>query len=234
MPTGQDTHDGERVEVKFKAAWDAFAWTCSTFVAPEAAFQAWFAHYLISQFGIDRVAREPIVRIGTFMDSPWKARLGGSGEAKLDVVVTRRPGVHLPHYAGLTRSSDGTGLETLKGLAAIAELKVGSSVANGLDHRAVANDVWKLSMLLDEFELGHPGVEPPLAYACVLDNHPRRHQDRAGLDRLLSETKPHPGVCILYRSSHERPADTGPRGKGPEPRRLVPPPGRWDGVTPQQ
>lgn len=47
----------EDIAAKFTAAWEVFARTCSAAVAPEATFQAWFAHYLISQFGIDRVAR---------------------------------------------------------------------------------------------------------------------------------------------------------------------------------
>ena len=52
----------EDVARKFGAAWKVFAMTCGGAVAPEATFQAWFAHYLISQFGIDRVAREPIFK----------------------------------------------------------------------------------------------------------------------------------------------------------------------------
>ena len=47
----------EDVAAKFEGAWDVFARTCANAIAPEATFQAWFAHYLISQFGIDRVAK---------------------------------------------------------------------------------------------------------------------------------------------------------------------------------
>ncbi len=50
---------GENVAEKFRAAWSVFAQTCDRTVMPEATYQVWFAHYLISQFGIDRVAREP-------------------------------------------------------------------------------------------------------------------------------------------------------------------------------
>lgn len=50
----------KKIGAKFRAAGEVFARTCAAAVAPEATFQAWFAHYLISQFGIDRVAREPI------------------------------------------------------------------------------------------------------------------------------------------------------------------------------
>jgi hypothetical protein len=44
----------ENIDAKFRAAWEVFGRTCAGAVAPEATFQAWFAHYLISQFGIDR------------------------------------------------------------------------------------------------------------------------------------------------------------------------------------
>ncbi|MDO8147483.1 hypothetical protein Q6350_03475 [Isoptericola sp. b515] len=221
----------EPVARKFEAAWNVFAATCGQYVAPEATFQAWFAHYLISQFGIDRVGREPTFRIDTFMDSPWKARLGGSGHARLDAVVTRAPGIQLPHYAGLVRSPDGTGLAVLDQLAVIAELKVASTTAEGLDHTEVAKDVWKLSMMLDEFHAGHPGAEPPLAFACILDNHPTRSYRKSWLDHRLAEVQPHRGVRVLYAQVAERPAVTEKRGRGPEPRRLAPEPGRWDWVT---
>ncbi|MFJ4233843.1 hypothetical protein [Cellulosimicrobium cellulans] len=221
---------GEPVARKFEAAWDVFAATCGQYIAPEATFQAWFAHYLISQFGIDRVGREPIFRIGSFMESPWKTRLGRTGEVKLDAVVTRAPGLQLPHYAGIVRSPDGTGLMVLEQLAVIAELKVASSVAGGLDHGEVARDVWKLSMLLDEFDAAHADVPTPLAFACILDNHPTKAYARARLDARLAEVRPHPGVRILYTQAAARPVAAGPRGRGPEPRRLTPEPGRWDGV----
>lgn len=52
-------HQVEDIDRKFRAAWKVFAETCVNTLVPEATYQAWFAHYLISQFGIDRVAREP-------------------------------------------------------------------------------------------------------------------------------------------------------------------------------
>ena len=222
---------GEPVARKFEAAWDVFAATCGQYIAPEATFQAWFAHYLISQFGIDRVGREPIFRIGSFMESPWKTQLGRTGEVKLDAVVTRAPGLQLPHYAGIVRSPDGTGLAVLEQLAVIAELKVASSVAGGLDHGEVARDVWKLSMLLDEFDAAHPGVLAPLAFACILDNHPTKSYSKAYLDAKLAKVRPHPGVRVLYAQAAARPVTSGPRGAGPQPRQLTPEPGRWDWVS---
>ena len=36
----------EDVAAKLTAAWEVFARTCSAAVAPEATFQAWFAHHL--------------------------------------------------------------------------------------------------------------------------------------------------------------------------------------------
>jgi len=222
---------GEPVARKFEAAWDVFTATCGQYIAPEATFQAWFAHYLISQFGIDRVGREPIFRIGSFMESPWKAQLKRTGEVKLDAVITRVPGLQLPHYAGIVRSPDGTGLAVLEQLAVIAELKVASSVAGGLDHGEVARDVWKLSMLLDEFDAAHPGVPAPLAFACILDNHPTKTYSKAYLDAKLAKVRPHPGVRVLHAHAATRPVISGPRGTGPQPRQITPEPGRWEGVS---
>ena len=54
MTTNLDPLPGEELAAKFEAAWLVFGQTCSHFVAPEATYQVWFAHYLISQFGIDR------------------------------------------------------------------------------------------------------------------------------------------------------------------------------------
>ncbi|MEK8229104.1 hypothetical protein NKG05_29005 [Oerskovia sp. M15] len=211
----------EPVARKFEAAWTVFASTCGQYLAPEATFQAWFAHYLISQFGIDRVAREPTLHISSFLDSPWKTAMGRRGEVRLDAVVTRRAGVSLPHYAGAVRAADGTGLSNLEHLAVIAELKVGASSSERLDHTEVARDIWKLSMLLDEFEVAHPGVEPPLAYACILDNHPRFPYPRATLDARLERVRKHPNVVVLFASATDRPAVPGLRGAGPAPRTVV-------------
>ena len=193
----QVVEDESSVARKFEAAWSVFAQTCGQYLAPEPTYQAWFAHYLISQFGIDRVAREPIIKKEHFADSPWKARVLGN-HVRLDAVVTRQPGVLLPHYANkLLRADDGTGLNILKGLAVISELKVAATQGGGMDHTEVARDVYKLSMLLAEFELAHPGAPLPLAYVCVLDNHPRRAYDWAHLRRRLEEVPGDPRVRIL-------------------------------------
>jgi hypothetical protein len=51
----------EPVAQKFEAAWSVFAASCAHLWANEASYQAWFGHYLIGQFGIDRVGREIII-----------------------------------------------------------------------------------------------------------------------------------------------------------------------------
>jgi hypothetical protein len=85
--------------------------------APQTAYQAWVAHYLISQFGIDRVASEPKIYTQLFQ-SPLKAKYR-SGEAEPDAVVTRRPGIKMPHYVNrLGKASDDSGLGLLKDLVA--------------------------------------------------------------------------------------------------------------------
>lgn len=124
----------ENVQAKFVAAWNVFAATCAQFLAPEPTYQAWFAHYLISQFGIDRVAREPMVKKEDFADTPWKRQVEGN-HIRLDVVVMRTPGVHLPHYANrLDVAPDGTGLLRLRQMAVISELKVTATQGEGQIH----------------------------------------------------------------------------------------------------
>jgi hypothetical protein len=181
----------EDVAAKFEAAWEVFARTCANAVAPEATFQAWFAHYLISQFGIDRVAREPIFK-HLHAESQWQSLVPG-GEVKLDAVVLREPGVNLPHY--VHRGGDGTGMDSLAELAVISELKVAATAGGGLDHREVAQDVYKLSMLLEQAELRK--IEPTLAYLGILDNNASRAYRRQGLDKRLEAIPHHPSVRIL-------------------------------------
>lgn len=189
--------DAENVEGKFRAAWSVFSQTCSEFWAPEAAYQAWFAHYLISQFGIDRVAREPIIKFADFSESQYKNQLRG-GEVKLDAVVTRQPGIMMPHYAnGLARSADGSSLSLLNELAVISELKVAATQADGIIYREAAKDVYKLSMLLAELP---ENAAKPLAFVCILDNHPRgRRFNREHFENsVLSSVPMHPSVQIIY------------------------------------
>lgn len=186
----------EDIDAKFRAAWEVFARTCAAAVAPEATFQAWFAHYLISQFGIDRVAREPIFKHRD-LGSTWQNLVPG-GEVKLDAVVLREPGVNLPHYVHRVGTSPGdtTGMATLADLAVISELKIGATAGGGLDHREVAQDVYKLSLLLEE--AGRRGIELPLAYVGILDNNARKRYRRDGLERRLATVPHHEAVQILW------------------------------------
>lgn len=199
---------GEDVEAKFLAAWNVFAATCAQFLAPEPTYQAWFAHYLISQFGIDRVAREPMVKKEHFTDTPWKAQVKGN-HVRLDVVVMRTPGVHLPHYVNrLDVSPDGTGLLRLRQMAVISELKVTATQGEGQDHTEVARDAYKLSMLLDELETrGAPSIDLPLAYLCILDNHPFKTYSRSSLEQRFQRLAPDPRVTILLADQVRVPID---------------------------
>lgn len=181
----------ENVARKFEAAWDVFARTCGGAVAPEATFQAWFAHYLISQFGIDRVAREPIFKHKD-IGSTWQHVVPG-GEVKLDAVVLREPGVDLPHY--VHRGGNRDGMHTLGDLAVISELKVSSSGGGGLDHKEVAQDAYKLSLLLEQAD--KLGIAAPLAYLGILDNRVGKPYPRATLDRRFVNMSHDPRVRIL-------------------------------------
>lgn len=186
----------EDVEGKFLAAWQVFAQTCGKFIAPEPTYQAWFAHYLISQFGIDRVAREPMVKKEPFRDTTWKGLVTGN-HVRLDAVVMRSPGIHLPHYGSrIDRSPDGTGLHRLRGMAVITELKVTATQGEGQDHTEVARDAFKLSMLLDELQAA-PDAAVPLAYLCILDNHPTKRYRREALNLHFARVAHHPLVHVI-------------------------------------
>ena len=191
----------EPVAQKFKAAWNVFAASCGHLWANEASYQAWFAHYLIGQFGIDRVGREVIINEKYFTHSP------GIGEVRPDAVVARKPGIMIPHYAnGEARASDESGIGILRHLAVISELKVGASTANGLQRRAILTDVVKLGRLLDEHSRLSPSdASPPLAFVCVLDNHHRKTFDLETLKAEVRQGDYHAGVQLLVASAAERP-----------------------------
>lgn len=177
--------------------------TCGHFRAPEASFQPWFAHYLISQFGIDRVAREPIININGFPDSELKTKVV-SGEVRPDAVVTRHPGIVMRHYANrIGKASDESGLGLLKELAVISELKVGATVQGGLNNKSLRWDVDKLLLLLEEYQATHD-IEPPLAYVCVLDNHARRQHSGDEI-KDYCESVAGGRIKVLHESAVSRP-----------------------------
>ena len=190
----------EPVAQKFEAAWKVFASSCGHLWANEASYQAWFAHYLIGQFGIDRVGREVIINEKYFEHSP------GLGEARPDAVVARKPGIMIPHYAnGEARSSDKSGIGILKHLSVISELKVGASTASGLQRRSILADVRKLGRLLEEHKLASRDSDMPLAFVCVLDNHHRQAFDMDALKAEVDEGGYHPGVRLLTASPSHKP-----------------------------
>ena len=172
----------EDFDLKFRAAWEVFASTCALSVAPEATYQVWLAHYLISQFGIDRVAREPNFKHKHFR-SHYRESLRGN-EVKLDVVIARSPGIDLPHYVHRESAGEG-GIGALSQLAVIAELKVSATQGEGLEHTEVCMDFWKLSMLLEEADSND--IEAPLAYVCILDNHRSKTYNFDWLGQRLDE-----------------------------------------------
>ncbi|MCQ1948752.1 hypothetical protein NNX28_02255 [Arthrobacter sp. zg-Y859] len=191
----------EPVAQKFKAAWNVFAASCGHLWANEASYQAWFAHYLIGQFGIDRVGREVIINEKYFVHSPRP------GEVRPDAVVARKPGIMIPHYAnGEARSSDESGIGILKHLAVISELKVGASTASGLQRRSILADVFKLGRLLEEHSLSSPNSPMPLAFVCVLDNH---HRQTIDLEALAAEVREgdayHPDVELIRATAIQKP-----------------------------
>ncbi|PXY19619.1 hypothetical protein [Prauserella muralis] len=197
---------GEQLGRKFEAAWQVFSTTCAEFLAQEASYQAWFAHYVISQFGIDRVAREAIVHIRHMPEGPWRNLLGVS-EARLDIVVSRAPGVRAVHYANQHyKAADGTGLSALSDLAVISELKVSFTQAGGLGHSEVVQDAAKLAFLLQEHRRANPEAPQPLAYLCVLDNHPRQKYRFDTLRERMVALEIPDTVRLLHATADPRPA----------------------------
>lgn len=191
----------EPIAQKFEAAWNVFAASCAHLWANEASYQAWFAHYLIGQFGIDRVGREAIINEKHFEHN------AGVGEVRPDAVVSRQPGIMLPHYAnGVARSTDRSGIGILKHLAVISELKVGATTASGLSRSAILSDVIKLGRLLNELHLSAPGAGMPLAYVCVLDNHTRKRFSVEALEHEVVTGGYHPGVKLITATASRRPA----------------------------
>lgn len=193
----------EDVAAKFVAAWEVFSRTCAATVAPEATYQAWFAHYLISQFGIDRVAREPDFGHHSFT-SPLVERFKGH-QVMLDAVLTRQPGIIMPRRAH-REGRDIGGLPLLGDLAVIAELKISCTQGQGLAHTEVARDFWKLSMLLTEAD--RHSLPAPRAYVCVLDNHPTRTYNREWLLTRLADDPVDDRVQLLFATNHAAPQTT--------------------------
>lgn len=192
----------EDFDLKYRAAWRVFAETCSAATAPEATFQVWFAHYLISQFGIDRVARELNFNFRA-VESDYRSHFQrpnrSGGEIRLDAVIARYPGIDMPHYALRPDAAVG-GLSIIGGLAVIGELKVASTSQGGLDHTQVCLDFWKLSMLLEEAD--NRDLGSPLAYVGVLDNHPTKAYNFDHLKKRLRGEGFDPRVKLLGASFH--------------------------------
>jgi hypothetical protein len=65
-------------------------------------------------------------------------------------------------------------------------------------HTEVAQDVYKLSMLLDEMERRELVGPQPLAYFCLLDNRAGHQYNRQWLTKRLTTVAAHEGVKILY------------------------------------
>ena len=189
--------DEENARAKFLAAWEVFARTCWNSRGPEATFQAWLAHYLISQFGIDRVARE-ISFNPTRIESSWQHKFPGHA-VRLDNVVTNTHGID---FATLAFSDDRSGVRQLGRLRVISELKVASTQGEGLEHTGICLDVWKLSMVLDAAD--RAGLAAPLAFACILDNpwQSTRHYNASHLVNRLAEDPPHSHVTVLLHDGH--------------------------------
>lgn len=183
-PRGQSDEDVNR---KFKAAWLVFAETCRETRVNEATYQVWFAVYLVSQFGIDRVIREPDFdpRRST---SPLRDLFVNETALRLDVAVAREPRPNVPHRALRDKAEQALdpehpelhvgGFDLIEKLDIISELKVTATQQGGVNHTSVIRDLQKLSLFLEQADqrghnermVGLASWPAPQAYFCLLDN----------------------------------------------------------------
>lgn len=193
------------------AAWNEFGAACRDTIAPEATYQAWFAHFLIEQFGLLKVVRE--VDFGArHLHADDRPDFAGS-DLRLDVCVLRSDEhVYLPHRSALGDPStpEGyaahSGLGCLKDLTVITELKVAASVTNGLPYAQINRDARKLQAILTAGR-DHPlnaGHSMPIAFMCVLDNHPTWRLNRTILTRYQEETGSASGIEWLVHPATQR------------------------------
>ena len=54
----EEAVSGDSAPGRFERAWAKFGETCFQTVAPEATYQAWFAHFLMEEFDVLQVVRE--------------------------------------------------------------------------------------------------------------------------------------------------------------------------------
>lgn len=187
--------DGFRsdAETGFAQAWFDCCEATEGAVMPEATFQAWFAHSLMDRFPMRCVAREPDF-------DPRHSRsehaVGFDTSVHLDIVVCTHPAVELPRRAARTTGGPG-GWDSLRDLAIISEIKVGSTTLSGFSYSAVAQDYRKLSMFLDEAQTR--GLEPP-AFMCLLDNHPTRRVNPRMIRKRIIGCRPE--IRTLWWSIH--------------------------------
>lgn len=196
---------------KFLAAWNRFGTACGDTIAPEATYQAWLAHFLIEQFGLRKVVREVDFGARHLQESDRQAFHGSN--LRLDVCVLHSDErVYLPHRSALgDPATPGgyaahSGLGRLKDLAIISELKVGSSVTNGLPYSQINRDAQKLQAILaaGRNHALNAGRVMPLAFVCVVDNHPTWRLNRRILASYQERTDSATGVEWLILPTTQR------------------------------
>ena len=188
-------------------AWNAFGVACSDTVAPEATYQAWFAHFLMNEFDVLQVVRE--VDFGSrHLDDSDRGRFVGSN-LMLDIMVLRNPTVSLPRRAHLgLRGSDivpnpRSGLGRLREFLIISELKVASTQDRGLEYGLVLRDFHKLDAILRAAQRHYPENPLPTAIVCILDNHPKHRMNREHLAALLAKDPPQSDIqALIYPELH--------------------------------
>lgn len=185
----------------FEAGWERFCALCFDTVAPEATYQAWFAHFLMEQFDVLQVVRE--VDFGSkHLHASDQSRFTGSN-LLLDIMILREPHVSLPRRALLgprdpTRlPNERSGIGRLGEFLIISELKVGSTQDRGLEYSLVLRDIHKLDALIRAAQHDYPSNPVPTAVMCILDNNSRHRMSREHLATRLQEHPPQTAIQTL-------------------------------------
>lgn len=187
-------------------AWARFAVDCARTAAPEATYQAWFAHYLMNEFGVLRVVREVDFGAKYLLEDSDRDRFRGHN-LMTDVMVLREPAVDLPRRAWLAKKDAPdahlrSGLGRLGLFEVVCEMKVGSSQGEGLDPSAIVLDGHKLDALARAARETYEDHRVPRLVVCVLDNHPTRRLGVASLRERWAAEFPDGRVELLLDSIH--------------------------------
>ena len=183
----------------FEDAWRDLASQCHDTIAPEAAYQAWLAHFAIRRLTPVQVVREVDFGaryLGEAAGSPQTARKPHGGSPAVAGTDCEPAS---PCSTGSSPLPDGTvnprsGLGRLGDFSVITELKVSATQIEGLDYGEVVRDFRKLSVILAAAERDYPDHRLPAAYVGVFANARRPRFNFDLLRHKLADARLRPEV----------------------------------------